>query len=58
MKFTNSPKYQNNPILKQSFEFALMIVKYSELLDENRKYVISKQLIRSGTSVGANIKEA
>ena len=58
MIFTNSSKYQNNPILKESFEFALMVVKYSELLDENRKYVIAKQLIRSGTSVGANIKEA
>ena len=58
MIFTNSSKYQNNPILKESFEFALMVVKYSELLDENRKYVIAKQLVRSGTSVGANIKEA
>lgn len=58
MNFTNSEKYKNNPILKESFEFALMIVKYSELLDENKKFVISKQIIRSGTSIGANIKEA
>jgi four helix bundle protein len=58
MKFTNSSKYQNNPILKESFEFAIMVVKYAELLDEKRKYIIAKQLIRSGTSVGANIKEA
>jgi four helix bundle protein len=35
-----------------------MVVKYAELLDEKRKYIIAKQLVRSGTSVGANIKEA
>lgn len=58
MKFTNSSKYLNNPILKESFEFALMVIKYAELLDEKRKYIIAKQLVRSGTSVGANIKEA
>jgi four helix bundle protein len=44
--------------LKESFEFALMVIKYAELLDEKRKYIIAKQLVRSGTSVGANIKEA
>ena len=58
MNFTNSEKYKNNPILKESFEFALMIVKYSELLDENKKFVISRQIVRCGTSIGANIKEA
>ena len=58
MKFTNSPKYQNNPILRESFEFSLMIVRYSELLIENKKFEIAKQIIRSGTSIGANIKEA
>ncbi|WP_396180400.1 four helix bundle protein [Flavobacterium sp.] len=44
--------------MKESFEFALMVIKYAELLDEKRKYIIAKQLVRSGTSVGANIKEA
>ncbi|SHI81975.1 four helix bundle protein [Flavobacterium haoranii] len=58
MNFTNSEKYKNNPVLKESFEFALMIVKYSELLDENKKFVILRQIVRSGTSIGANIKEA
>ena len=58
MNFTNSPKYQDNPILKQTFEFSIEIIKYSELLDSSRKYVLSKQLIRSGTSIGANVKEA
>ena len=58
MNFTNSKKYQDNPILRETFEFAMMIVQYSELLEENRKYVIAKQIIRSGTSIGANTKEA
>lgn len=58
MNFTSSKRYQNNPILKETFEFAIMIVTYSELLDEQRKYVFSKQIIRSGTSIGANVKEA
>ena len=58
MKFSNSEKYQNNPILKETFEFSLMIVQYSEILENKKKFAISKQLIRSGTSIGANVKEA
>jgi four helix bundle protein len=34
------------------------IVKFCELLDEKRKYVVSKQLLRSGTSIGANVFES
>ena len=58
MKFTDSPKYKDNIILKLTFEFAIDIVRYSEKLDENQKYVIAKQILRSGTSIGANVKEA
>ncbi|MDD2196687.1 MAG: four helix bundle protein [Bacteroidales bacterium] len=47
-----------NEILDLSFEFALEIIEYSELLDSNRKYVIARQLLKSGTSIGANIREA
>ncbi len=44
---------------EQSFEFALAIITvYKELTEEKREYVLSKQLLRSGTSVGANIREA
>lgn len=46
MIFSKSDKYQNNPILKETFEFALEIVKYSELLEEKRKFVFDKQIIR------------
>ena len=42
-----------------SFEFALdIIVHYKILSEQNREYVLSKQLLRAGTSVGANIPEA
>lgn len=35
-----------------------MIIEFSELLEENRKYVIARQLLKSGTSIGANVREA
>ena len=47
-----------NPALDLSFQFALDIIEYAELLEENRKFALSKQLLRSGTSIGANIREA
>ncbi len=58
LQFTMSEKYKDNAILRLSFEFAVSIVEFSEILEEKRKYVIAKQIIRSGTSIGANIKEA
>lgn len=47
-----------NVILKLSFEFALDIIAFAEQLQECKKFVISKQILKSGTSVGANIREA
>ena len=58
MKFTDNPKYKNNLILRLTFEFAVGIVKFSEKLDTLRKYTISNQILKSGTSIGANIKES
>ena len=49
---------EKNAILKLTFDFSLMIIEYCEKLEEKRKYVISKQLLRSGTSIGANSFEA
>ena len=51
---------ETKSILKdKSFAFAIEIVKtYKALVEEKREYVMSKQLLRSGTSVGANIREA
>ena len=47
-----------NPLLKLSFEFSILILEYCDALDELHKYAISKQLIKSGTSIGANAMEA
>ncbi|MDO6471485.1 four helix bundle protein [Maribacter sp. 1_MG-2023] len=48
-----------NPLLSKSYDFALQIVKlYQELTKNKREYVLSKQLLKAGTSVGANIAEA
>jgi four helix bundle protein len=49
---------KDNLIVKLTLEFALEIVEYSELLEEKRKYVIARQLLKSGTSIGANVREA
>ena len=49
---------EDNPILKLTFEFSIQVVLYCELLEEKRKYVIANQLLKSGTSIGANCREA
>ena len=49
----------DNPLLEKSIQFALRIVKlYQYLLKEKHESIISKQIIRSGTSIGANANEA
>ncbi len=48
----------NNPVLKKTIEFSLMVIEYCELLDASKKYIISKQLLRSATSIGANAFES
>lgn len=49
---------EKNPVLKLTVQFSLMIIEYCELLDIQKKYIISKQLLRSATSIGANSMEA
>ena len=49
---------EKNLIVELSFEFALKIIKYVEVLEQDKKFVIARQLLRSGTSIGANIREA
>lgn len=58
MRFTDNPKYNENVILKLSFELAVALVYFSEKLDRLNKFTIAKQILRSGTSIGAYIKEA
>jgi four helix bundle protein len=49
---------KKNVILEKSFEFALAIIEFSEELENHKKFVIARQLLKSGTSIGANIREA
>jgi four helix bundle protein len=45
-------------IHNKSFHFALEIIELYKKLQADREYVLSKQLLRSGTSIGANVEEA
>lgn len=47
-----------NVIREKSFSFAIRVVKLYKYLTSKKEMVISKQLLRSGTSVGANVREA
>lgn len=50
---------KSNIILKESYAFAVRIVKlYLYLYKEKKEFVLSKQILRSGTSIGANAEEA
>ena len=52
-------KLKNNPSQNKFYDLALWIVKLNKkLAKENREYILSKQILRSGTSVWANIVEA
>jgi four helix bundle protein len=50
--------FENNPLISKTVQFSLDIIEYCELLEEKKKFVIAKQLLRSGTSIGANSFEA
>ena len=48
-----------NTVVDKSFEFAVRITNlYKYMVKEHKEYVLSKQLLRSGTSIGANVAEA
>lgn len=47
-----------NKIVDLSFQFSLKLIGYVETLEENRKFIIENQLLRSGTSIGSKIREA
>ncbi|MCT7445522.1 four helix bundle protein [Aliarcobacter cryaerophilus] len=50
---------RNNPLVNKSFAFAVKIVKlYKFLCEEKKEFILSKQLLRSGTSIGANVSES
>jgi four helix bundle protein len=47
-----------NPIIEMTFIFSLSIIEFCEILNELKKYNLSNQLFRSGTSIGACVREA
>ena len=47
-----------NLIVDLTFEFSLKIIEFTEELEKLRKYNMANQLFRSGTSIGANVREA
>ena len=49
---------RKNLIVDLTFEFALKTIDYSEILEGKKKYVIARQVLKSGTSIGANVHEA
>ena len=53
MKFLNTKK-----IDERTFDFALQIIELYKFLNTKNEYIFSKQLLRSATSVGANVEEA
>lgn len=51
-------KNKDNLIVNLTFDFAIKIIEYCETLESERKFIIANQLLKSGTSIGANIREA
>jgi four helix bundle protein len=49
---------QDNVIQTKIFQFSLKMISLYKILTENKEYILSKQLLRSGTSIGANVEEA
>ena len=51
-------EFKENAIINLTFEFALKIIDFCDGLDGIKKYKLSDQLFKSGTSIGANAREA
>ena len=51
-------KNVSNTIKEKSYQFALEIIRLYRALQCQNEYVLSKQLVRAGTSIGANVEEA
>jgi four helix bundle protein len=55
---TFNEKYKANALLIKTFNFVLNSIDYTTELQEQKKSVIANQLLKSGTSIGANSKES
>lgn len=51
-------RIEQNLVLNLCFQFATSLIEFTEVLEAQRKFVIARQLLRSGTSIGANAIEA
>ena len=51
-------KRKENIIVDLTFQFSIGIIRFSDELEKSKKYVIARQLLKSGTSIGANVREA
>ena len=49
---------RENLIVDKTISFSLALIRYCELLETNKKFTIARQLLRSGTAIGANVFEA
>ena|SRR3989304_1616996 len=49
---------KKNIIVEKTLEFSLLIIDFAELLESNKKFVLARQILKSGTSIGANVREA
>jgi len=49
---------KENIIVTKTFEFALQIIEFSENIFEQKKFSLANQIFKSGTSIGANVREA
>lgn len=49
---------ENNIIVAKTIAFSLQVIRYCEVLDSKKKFVISNQLLKAATSIGANVFEA
>ena len=49
---------KNNLIVELTFQFSLDVIVYTELLETKRKFNMANQLFKSGTSIGANVRES
>ena len=49
---------ENSPIRIKSFQFACEIVRFSDILKANKDFELASQILKSGTSIGANTREA
>ncbi|MEP7168140.1 MAG: four helix bundle protein [Bacteroidota bacterium] len=49
---------EKNLIVNLTFDFALAVIDFTEKLHSEKKFVMANQLLKSGTSIGANVREA